>query len=157
MTFKTLKRFRDIHTREIYAKGAILELSQERADEMNRSPNAPLVEAVAADSEVKSDDSGASYKRKKNALDITWDDENEDAKLSGIIERGISYLNSVAGSSRDYSVNAKPLELLIEYCMYVRSNALSDFQKNYLAELLTLQISSAAEVQNGEENSNPIP
>ncbi|MDR0936636.1 MAG: hypothetical protein LBM98_08155 [Oscillospiraceae bacterium] len=84
----------------------------------------------------------------KNALDITWDSDADNLKLSGIIERGISYLNSVAGVPLDYSVNDKPLELLIDYCLYVRSNALSDFQGNYLSELLTLQMVNAVEAEN---------
>lgn len=76
----------------------------------------------------------------KNYLDITWNDENTDKKITGIIERGKKYLNSAAGSELDYSSDDKPKELLLDYCRYVRSNALEEFQNNYLHELLTLQI-----------------
>jgi len=77
----------------------------------------------------------------KNYLDISWEDENTDNKITGIIERGMKYLNKAAGGELDYSENDKPKELLLDYCRYVRSNALSEFQTNYLHELLSLQIS----------------
>ena len=77
----------------------------------------------------------------KNYLDITWHDPAGDNKLSGIIARGKSYLNKTAGTELDYLIEDKPRELLFDYCRYVRSNALDEFQNNYLPELLTLQIS----------------
>jgi hypothetical protein len=77
----------------------------------------------------------------RNYLDITWIDANGDTKLSGIISRGMKYLDSVAGANLDYTAEDKPRELLLDYCRYVRSNALDEFQTNYLPELLTLQIS----------------
>lgn len=73
-------------------------------------------------------------------LDITWEDGSTDMKLIGIIERGIKYINRLAGGELDYSVEDKPKELLFEYCRYVRSNALSEFMNNYLSEILTLQM-----------------
>ena len=76
----------------------------------------------------------------RNYLDITWEDPAGDEKLSGIIARGIKYINSVAGAELDYTVEDKPRELLFDYCRYVRSNALDEFQNNYLHELLSLQI-----------------
>jgi len=77
----------------------------------------------------------------KNYLDITWVDVAGDEKLSGIISRGIKYIDSLAGAAMDYSIEDKPRELLLDYCRYVRSNALDEYQTNYLSELLSLQIS----------------
>ena len=77
----------------------------------------------------------------RNYLDITWTDADGDTKLTGIISRGIKYIDSVAGTELDYTIEDKPRELLFDYCRYVRSNALDEFQTNYLPELLTLQIS----------------
>lgn len=76
----------------------------------------------------------------RNYLDITWTDADGDLKLIGIISRGIKYINSVAGTELDYTIEDKPRELLFDYCRYVRSNALDEFQTNYLPELLSLQI-----------------
>jgi len=75
----------------------------------------------------------------RNYLDITWDDKDSDTKLSGIIERGMKYLNKAAGEELDYSIEDKPRELLMDYCRYARSNALNEFQTNYLHELISLQ------------------
>ena len=75
----------------------------------------------------------------RNYLDITWDDPDGDTKLSGIIERGMKYLNKAAGEELDYSIEDKPRELLMDYCRYARSNALNEFQTNYLHELISLQ------------------
>jgi hypothetical protein len=75
----------------------------------------------------------------KNYLDITWADNAGDTKLSGIAARGMSYIDGVAGSAMDYTIEGKPLELLLDYVRYARSNALDEFQSNYLHELLSLQ------------------
>jgi hypothetical protein len=81
----------------------------------------------------------------KNYLDITWRDRATDKKLTGIIARGIKYIDGIAGAEMDYSVEDKPRELLFDYCRYVRSNALDEFKTNYLHELLSLQISQEVE------------
>jgi hypothetical protein len=52
----------------------------------------------------------------------------------------MKYIDRTAGTSLDYTVEDKPKELLLDYCRYARSNALEQFQNNYLHELLTLQI-----------------
>ena len=77
----------------------------------------------------------------RDYLDITWvTDETTNRKLTGIIERGIKYIDGIAGAEQDYSKEDKPKELLLDYCRYVRSNALPEFQAHYQSELLTLQI-----------------
>lgn len=76
----------------------------------------------------------------RNYLDITWTDDAGDTKLSGIISRGMKYIDEIAGAEMDYTVEDKPRELLFDYCRYVRSNALDEFAANYQHELLSLQI-----------------
>ena len=75
----------------------------------------------------------------RNYLDITWADSAGDEKLTGIISRGMKYLNAVGGEEIDYTEEDKPRELLFDYCRYVRSNSLHEFQSSYLPELLSLQ------------------
>ena len=89
----------------------------------------------------------------KNYLDITWTDIGTDIKLTGIIARGMKYIDGIAGSAMDYTTENKPRELLLDYCRYARSNALNEFQKNYLHELLTLQITLEVEAYE-QANSN---
>ena len=89
----------------------------------------------------------------KNYLDITYEDLESDIKLSGIIARGMKYLNTVAGAELDYTVEDKPRELLFDYCRYVRSNALDEFAINYQHELLSLQIQQEVKTYAEAENS----
>jgi hypothetical protein len=79
----------------------------------------------------------------KNRLDITWVDAAEDAKLTGIIGRGIAYIDRIAGAEQDYTVDGLAKSLLMQYAMYDRSNSLSDYQGNNLHDLLALQIDTA--------------
>ena len=75
----------------------------------------------------------------RNFLDITWEDADLDKKLYGIISRGMAYLNLKSGATLDYSVEDLPRTLLLNYCLYDRSNALDEFEANYLSLLLSLQ------------------
>lgn len=81
----------------------------------------------------------------RSYLDITWQDDAGDLKLTGIILRGMRYIDHIAGEMLDYSAEDKPRELLMDYCRYVRSNALDEFATNYLHEILDLQQSKEVE------------
>lgn len=88
----------------------------------------------------------------KNYLDITWNGDTEtDKKITGIIERGISYINGISGSEEDYLLESKPRELLFDYCRYVRSHSLEDFKKNFKSELLSLQIDRKVKRRNEQD------
>lgn len=76
----------------------------------------------------------------KNYLDITWADADIDTKLTGIIERGIKFIDMIAGRAQDYTAPGLAQALLYDYCRYVRANAFDDFRKNFQSELNTLQI-----------------
>lgn len=76
----------------------------------------------------------------QNYLDITWEDADGDRKLSGILERGIKYLDGIAGAALDYTAEDAPRALLFDYARYARADALGEFQANYVHELLGLQI-----------------
>ena len=74
----------------------------------------------------------------RNYLDITWEDPALDEKLNGIIQRGKSYLDRVAGEQLNYKEGTKARELLFEYIRYVRANALQNFGGDFSAELNAL-------------------
>ena len=92
----------------------------------------------------------------KNYLDINWESTEMETKLTGIAERGIKYIDDIAGSNMDYTAEDKPLELLLDYCRYVRSNALEVFQKNYLHELLILQINQEVATYEAENPDSDV-
>lgn len=75
----------------------------------------------------------------KNYLNITWDDEATDAKISGLIASGATYLDGKIGESADYTADGLPRTMLMEYVRYARDSALDVFENNYLAMLLAMQ------------------
>lgn len=75
----------------------------------------------------------------KNYLNITWDDEATDAKVSGLIVSGMVYLNLKYGEEADYTADGMPRTLLMEYVRYARDSALDVFENNYQALLLGMQ------------------
>lgn len=76
----------------------------------------------------------------RNYLDITFEDEETDRKLNGIIERGMAYLDKAAGADQDYETEDLPKSLLLDYCRYARNNVLELFEQSFRSELLALRI-----------------
>ena len=76
----------------------------------------------------------------RNYLDITWVDPAGDQKITGIIARGMAYLDLKSGTALDYSIEDLPRALLMDYSLYARSNALDEFETNYMSMLLSLQM-----------------
>lgn len=75
----------------------------------------------------------------KNWLDITWDDEATDTKVSGLIASGMAYLDGKLGVDGDYTKDGLPRTLLFEYCRYGRDSALDVFENNYRSMILDMQ------------------
>jgi hypothetical protein len=80
----------------------------------------------------------------KNYLDYTWSDEKLEAKLTGIAQRGMTYLDSMAGVALDYITEAAPRELLLEYCRYSVNGILDQFETNYAPFLIRLSLSNGS-------------
>lgn len=81
----------------------------------------------------------------KNHLDITWDDEAEDKRLSGLVALGVAYLDDKLGDPADYTQDGQPRALLMEYVRYARDKALDVFEGNYQALILAMQTNKAVE------------
>ena len=73
----------------------------------------------------------------KDYLGITWSDD--DAKIRGIIASGEAYLDRVRGAAANYTEDGLPRTLLLDYCRYMRDNALDVFENNYRALLMELR------------------
>lgn len=90
----------------------------------------------------------------KNYLDITWDDTDADAKLTGQIRRGITYICAKTGlQPSDFegeTADERGKELLFNYVLYDRSGAVNEFKKNYMDDIVGLRI--RWEVQNATES-----
>lgn len=76
----------------------------------------------------------------KSYLHITWQDNNTDKNLTGMINRGMARLQQIAGVSLDFTKEDLPRSLLFDYCRYANSQALEVFEKNFESELLELSL-----------------
>ena len=72
-------------------------------------------------------------------LDVTWEDDAADSKLTGLIADGIAYLDDKRGAPGDYVSPGYPRQLLKEYVRYARDAALDVFENNYQSLLLAMQ------------------
>lgn len=75
----------------------------------------------------------------KAYLDVTWEDEATDRKLTGFIHSGILYLDDKAGEHIDYLWPCDGRTLLMEYVRYARDGALDVFENNYQHLILAMQ------------------
>jgi hypothetical protein len=82
----------------------------------------------------------------KEYLNITWQDDKTDKKITGYINRGMKRLQDIAGASLDFTAEDLPRALLLDYCRYANSQALEVFEKNFEAELLDLHLSTQAPI-----------
>lgn len=75
----------------------------------------------------------------KTYLDITWDDEQTNRRITGLIEDGMAYLDDKLGEVGDYQSPGYPRTLLKEYVRYARDAALDVFENNYQSLILAMQ------------------
>lgn len=75
----------------------------------------------------------------KNYLDITWDDDATDRKISGIISNGINYLTLKGGQGLDFN-GGLANQLLKDYVRYTRDSALDVFENNYKSMIMGLKL-----------------
>lgn len=77
----------------------------------------------------------------KNYLDITWQDADGDAKLTGQIRRGIAFISAKTGvpqtayESDSESYDERAQELLFNYLLYDRAGSADQFRSNYAPAL----------------------
>lgn len=84
----------------------------------------------------------------KSYLNITWQDDATDKKITGYIRRGMARLQQIAGAPTpiDFTAEGLPLALLLDYCRYANSQALEVFEKNFASELLDLNLTTQAPI-----------
>lgn len=94
----------------------------------------------------------------KSRLDITWEDNITNKRLSNIIKNSIPKLNRLIGvETIKYTSEGleEELELLLNYCMYAWENKTELFKTNYIDDILSLrQKYEVEDYRQSEENSN---
>lgn len=75
----------------------------------------------------------------KSYVNITWQDDETDKKVTGMIKRGMARLKNIAGvPALDFESEDLPKTLLLDYCRYANSHALEMFETNFQSELVSL-------------------
>lgn len=89
--------------------------------------------------------------------DITWVDPQGDIKLTGILQRGMTHLDSLAGVPLDYGEGTQGRELLLEYTRYVRADDLRGFDEDYLPELLGMHCKGEVTQYGSQTKTTAVP
>ena len=87
----------------------------------------------------------------KTYLDITWDDEHTNSKLSGILARAQTRICAYAGTAGlDFADGSEEQQLLLDLCRYVWFNVPEDFEMNYRHDLIMLRAKYQTEAMQDE-------
>lgn len=81
----------------------------------------------------------------KNELDITCDDQEIASKIQGIVKRGITYLNEIAGVEMQFTEESIERGLLYNYARYALEGMENEFELNYRSNLVRLRLTKEAE------------
>lgn len=81
----------------------------------------------------------------KNYLQITWEDEETNKRVSGILSRATALLNKYAGVEIDFDKNEDERQLLFDCCRYIYNNSLAHFEKDFSGDLISLRAQYAVE------------
>lgn len=77
----------------------------------------------------------------KSFLNFTWEDPAKEQRILGYINSSIAYLKEVAGDDDlDVKTDLLAHDLLMNRVLYMDSQALDDFNKNYNGMLEELKI-----------------
>ena len=76
----------------------------------------------------------------KSFLNFTWTDEAKENRIKEFMASSLAYLDEVAGTHIDINTDYLARELFFNRILYMDSNALDDFQKNYNGMLIELKI-----------------
>lgn len=67
----------------------------------------------------------------RNYLNITYDDEEIDRKLEGILKRAESHIRDVT-AAEDNELTDTESQLVLDCCRYIFNDAFEDFDGNFL-------------------------
>ena len=89
----------------------------------------------------------------KNHLDITWEDDALDRKITELIAAGEIYIDSKLGERGNYLEAGWPRTLLVQYARYDLDGAMDIFENNDAHLLLAMQNERAVQryAQNADE------
>lgn len=98
-------------------------------------------------------------KQVKRKCNITWEDDDTNARLDEIIESAIPTLIHRLGIKDpdfDFSLPSQENQFFLNYCFYEWNHALNEFFDNYADDMLTIRAKNEVEayMESGEEVTN---
>lgn len=91
----------------------------------------------------------------KLTLDVTWDDDDTDRKLTRILERSCHIVSEYAGEEIDFEADKTARQLLLDCCRYIWNNVAEEFKTNFGAELVQLRSRYQCKRKSEEEAEKP--
>ena len=93
----------------------------------------------------------------KRKLNVTWDDEDTDARIEEIIESAIPDLIhrlGITDKNFDFSKSGVENNLLLNYCLYEWNHSLNEFFDNYAETIAQIRArNEVAQFLESEENN----
>ena len=87
----------------------------------------------------------------KDYLQISWEDDATDRRLSDMIQSSAAYLDGVTAATNDYTAPGNMRTLLLERVRYQYNGALDAWLNNYLPLVVGAQLGSQCEVMDAAE------
>lgn len=75
----------------------------------------------------------------KNYLNITWEDDETNKKVDGIIRRAQSVIENYAGTDMDITDDSVVKQLFLDCCRYIYNDCFEDFERNFSNDLFFLR------------------
>lgn len=71
----------------------------------------------------------------KNYLNITYEDEDVNSKLSGIMTRADYKIRDLVAAAADAELTPSEEQLVLDLCRYIFNDAAEDFEKNFQGDI----------------------
>lgn len=88
----------------------------------------------------------------KSVINVTWEDEFTEKKITALVEDGMSFLDRIAGKQLNFEEPGEAKRLLKNYCRYAYAGAESEFKSDYQSDLAALNINSQIEEREKKKN-----
>lgn len=93
------------------------------------------------------------FKQVKRKLNITWEDETTNARVTDIINAAIPILSHKLGitdPNMDFSISGAENMLFLAYCLYEWNHSVAEFDANYSNEIAQIRAKYAVAAYENE-------
>lgn len=93
------------------------------------------------------------FKQVRRKLNITWEDETTNARVTDIINAAIPILSHKLGitdTNMDFSISGAENMLFLAYCLYEWNHSVAEFDANYSNEIAQIRAKYAVAAYENE-------